>query len=369
MRRGVTPSRAHEEEEESVFVSMTDMTVSFLFILLVLLAFFASQFNKDDIVSKDLYVQERSLRIAAEARLEELLEEREQLELRLKQVAQERDDLQVKLKAAEAQIAELQTQVTVLRNEAEDYRSRIFELKESLEKLERALEDKTREIEAQKVEIARLRELLRVRNPLEEYLSAVEAERAKLLVRLQQQIQQDFPELEVRISAENDALRFQGEGLFGSGSAFLVADKRRIIERIAERLDAVLPCYSLGPRTSWDASCNPGGAVIEAVQIEGHTDSDGPDQTNIQLSANRAVSTFGAMLAKVPGLISHQNFDGEPVLSVAGYGETRPIADNQTREGKSANRRIDLRFIMFTPAESDAINLIRERLASGAEND
>ena len=41
--------RRHAEEEgESVFVSMTDLTVSFLFILLVLLAFFATQIQPDE---------------------------------------------------------------------------------------------------------------------------------------------------------------------------------------------------------------------------------------------------------------------------------------------------------------------------------
>ncbi len=39
MRANASRKRTHEEEEESVFVSMTDMTVSFLFIVMVLLAF------------------------------------------------------------------------------------------------------------------------------------------------------------------------------------------------------------------------------------------------------------------------------------------------------------------------------------------
>lgn len=39
MRANASRKRSHEEEEESVFVSMTDMTVSFLFIVMVLLAF------------------------------------------------------------------------------------------------------------------------------------------------------------------------------------------------------------------------------------------------------------------------------------------------------------------------------------------
>ena len=51
MRSAVRKRRA-EGEEESVFVSMTDMTVSFLFIVMILLAFFASQFRPDELVAK-----------------------------------------------------------------------------------------------------------------------------------------------------------------------------------------------------------------------------------------------------------------------------------------------------------------------------
>ena len=44
-----------EEEEESVFVPMTDMTVSFLFILMLLLAFFAVQITDTRTVPLDVY--------------------------------------------------------------------------------------------------------------------------------------------------------------------------------------------------------------------------------------------------------------------------------------------------------------------------
>ena len=53
-------------------------------------------------------------------------------------------------------------------------------------------------------------------------------------------------------------------------------------------MNEILPCYTLGRLSSWDAGCNSGGAAIEAVQIEGHTDADGQDNSNVTLSTNRA---------------------------------------------------------------------------------
>ena len=72
-----------------------------------------------------------------------------------------------------------------------------------------------------------------------------------------------------------------------------------------------------------------------AVVIEGHTDSFGGDEDNLQLSIARAEAVRQYLLANMTGL-SPAN------IQAHGYGETRPIANNETREGRTKNRRIDL---------------------------
>ena len=54
MRR-LERSRGRAEEEESVFVTMTDMTISFLLIIMILLAFFATLLNDDETVAVSVY--------------------------------------------------------------------------------------------------------------------------------------------------------------------------------------------------------------------------------------------------------------------------------------------------------------------------
>ncbi len=66
------------------------------------------------------------------------------------------------------------------------------------------------------------------------------------------------------------------------------------------------------------------------ADIQGHTDNVGDDNTNRQLSQNRAKTVYDYVLQKG---ISPQR------LSHHGYGETRPIADNETEEGRARNRR------------------------------
>ena len=202
---------------------------------------------------------------------------------------------------------------------------------------------------------------------MEAYIAAASAARALILERLRAAIVADFPELKDIVTVQNDALRFQGDGFFAKNRTELRADKVGIIERLAAKLDEIMPCYTIGDRAAFSEECNRGSSVIEAVQIEGHTDDDGSDIYNMTLSVQRGVSTYAAMLESAVGLLDHRNLDGEPVLSVAGYGENRPVTPNVDGVSRSANRRIDLRFIMFSPSTSEQLNSIRQRLRGAVE--
>jgi outer membrane protein OmpA-like peptidoglycan-associated protein len=69
------------------------------------------------------------------------------------------------------------------------------------------------------------------------------------------------------------------------------------------------------------------------VLIEGHTDSSGSDDYNLELSNKRANSVLRYLVsnAVVPGR-----------LTSVGYGEAQPIADNATKEGMAKNRRVEV---------------------------
>lgn len=69
------------------------------------------------------------------------------------------------------------------------------------------------------------------------------------------------------------------------------------------------------------------------VKIIGHTDSDGSDAANLELSKKRAAAVK-EMLAKDFGIDSAR-------LESDGKGETMPAADNRTKEGKTQNRRVE----------------------------
>ena len=70
------------------------------------------------------------------------------------------------------------------------------------------------------------------------------------------------------------------------------------------------------------------------ITVEGHTDSYGSDEMNYGLSQQRsdAVKQY---------LIANMGMEESKINSV-GYGENRPIANNETQEGRTKNRRIDV---------------------------
>jgi outer membrane protein OmpA-like peptidoglycan-associated protein len=87
---------------------------------------------------------------------------------------------------------------------------------------------------------------------------------------------------------------------------------------------------------------------IRKVRVDGHTDSVGEDAFNLDLSRRRAAAVVTYMTGK--GVAAER-------LASEGFGETRPIADNATDEGRAKNRRVELTILEMdkaAPAEAPA---------------
>ena len=91
-----------------------------------------------------------------------------------------------------------------------------------------------------------------------------------------------------------------------------------------------------------------------AMEVGGHTDSQGREVMNQSLSQGRAEAVVNALLAR---RILTSN------LTAVGYGEAQPIADNKTEKGREANRRIEFRLVETEPQQSAPQN------TTGAEDE
>ncbi|WP_417672704.1 OmpA family protein [Pseudodonghicola sp.] len=106
-----------------------------------------------------------------------------------------------------------------------------------------------------------------------------------------------------------------GKITFEPGSATIAAESRPILDKITEILS---DCEGL------------------RLEIQGHTDSQGREEMNLQLSQARAQSVLNELRAR---RVLTSSF------AAVGYGETKPIAGNDTEDGREANRRIEFKLI------------------------
>jgi chemotaxis protein MotB len=140
-------------------------------------------------------------------------------------------------------------------------------------------------------------------------------------------------EVDTRVTPEGFVISLKELGFFNSGQAVLLPGAAAKIERIAK----VLTQHGLD------------------LRVEGH--SDNQPIHNAQFRSNWELSTARAM-AVVQLLVDDAGFDPHKI-SVAGFGEYRPIADDATPEGRRMNRRVDLVVVAATTPPASTGSLTR----------
>jgi chemotaxis protein MotB len=111
-------------------------------------------------------------------------------------------------------------------------------------------------------------------------------------------------------------LRFSEPFFFGSGDASINPEMIPILEKVGQSLER----------------------IPNQIRIEGHTD-------NIPIQTAKYPSNWELSTARATAIVRYfiDRFDFQPHrLSATGYAEFRPIATNQTSEGRLQNRRVDL---------------------------
>jgi outer membrane protein OmpA-like peptidoglycan-associated protein len=229
---------------------------------------------------------------AARARAEEQARLRELAQLEAEQSARQRalaeaDRLAAERARAEADLAAQRSQ----RERAEAEAARALALQQQ---------------QAAQLEAQRAQSAAEQANSLREQ---AERERAELRDRLQQQLNMV---LETRESARGLIVNMS-DVLFDVDKASLKPGAR---ERLA-KVSGILMAYP-GLR----------------IEIEGHTDSTGSDEYNQQLSERRAQS--------VRTYLVEQGIGPEDIPGVRGFGESKPVATNDSSAGRQQNRRVEL---------------------------
>ena len=188
------------------------------------------------------------------------------------------------------------------------------------------IQDKQVLIQDQKDNLIQLADMEEEIRALDRRLGGATAEKEALIQRLEAQarikeqfekVEKMFNSKEVRVFRENNNVILRLITLtFESGKSKLLAESFDLLAKVEKAIDVY-----------------PESELI----IEGHTDSLGDDDFNQKLSQDRAESVLKYMVnaMRIP---SYR-------LIATGYGETNPIANNETESGRSKNRRIDIVII------------------------
>ena len=138
------------------------------------------------------------------------------------------------------------------------------------------------------------------------------------------EIEQEVEGAEVNRVAEGIRLTFKSSLLFDIDKAALKPESKVSLEDLA----VIFIKY---PETD--------------ILIEGHTDSTGSEEHNLTLSRQRAQS--------VANYLAKQNVYPTR-FTIMGYGESQPIATNDSEEGRARNRRVELGIVANEKLKEDA---------------
>lgn len=119
-----------------------------------------------------------------------------------------------------------------------------------------------------------------------------------------------------RVEVKEDRIDLGETVQFETGSAKLIDQSKSLLDEVAGQLKE--------------------HSEIAKVQIEGHTDSKAGKAFNQRLSEQRAASVKAYLVSK--GIAANR-------MTTKGFGETRPVADNNTEDGRFKNRRVDFKIL------------------------
>jgi len=246
------------------------------------------------------YVAKREAQLAATyAEMAVAAREREQAELAYRE-AQEtlRRSAQNKLTDARGELQRVRDQLTNVRTELQAQGTELTERTKALTEQERELQRRMQELQAERA----------ARMKAEQAAAAAIASLERIA--------------QVKEEARGTVITLSGAVLFQTGKSDLLPIAENRLDAVAEAL-----------KNQQDET---------TIVVEGHTDSRGSNQLNMQLSKARADSVRAYLVSK--------GVDPNRIKSV-GKGEDQPIATNATPDGRANNRRVEI--VLKSPTNRD----------------
>ena len=259
------------------------------------------------------------------------------------------DDTKTRLASTELELKDTEDSLALTLKQVEDAESELSKVTVDLDRVKLTLAEKEDDLAAQDQLLSNQAALLQEQ---EEYMKAASQEILELRGQMQtiavlrlsilEQIRDSV--VKVMGDASKVSIGENGNIVLSEGVFFDVgssAIKAGAIPTLNQLIDVFQRFLS-----------NPDNVkYVDSVVISGHTDSTGTDENNRVLSTDRANAVLGYLLDNGGGKLQQY----ASYFCAAGYGETRPVADNETEEGRAQNRRIEISIILKDDSVLDIV--------------
>ena len=296
------------EGEQGFWLSYADMmsAVALILFFLMLISYIQNLITGNDL--------QNTQEVLAETRLD-LTETQDRLALTLKEVEEaERELEKLTIDLDEAKLTLTEQQKT------------LSEQQEELAAQDKLLADQKALIgEQEEYMKAAAEELLAMRSQMQ----TIAVLRLSILEKVRDGIAKVMGDASKVSIGENGNIILSEDILFDVGSADVKKDAAPALDQLASVFAAFL-------------ASDENAKYVDSIVISGHTDSSGNDEYNRGLSTDRANSVLSYLLKTQGGKLNRY----ASYFCAAGYGKTRPVADNNTEEGRAANRRIEISIIL-----------------------
>ena len=320
------------EGEQGFWPSYADMmsAVALILFFLMLLSYIQNLITGNNLRS----TQER----LANTELE-LSDMENALSLTLKQV----DDAEAELKKVSIDLSEVQTTLQEREDDLAEQEKLLADQKALLANQESKLADQESKLADQNVLLGEQAEYLRAAN---EELLAMRGQMQTIAV-LRLSILEQIRDSVISVMGDASKVKIGENGnIVLSEGVFFDIGSSAIKETAVPTLNQLIYVFQQFLNDPENIR------YVDSIVISGHTDSTGTDESNRVLSTDRANAVLGYLLDQSGGRLQQY----APYFCAAGYGETRPVASNDTEDGRAQNRRIEISIILKDESILDIVD-------------
>ena len=220
---------------------------------------------------------------------------------------------------AEDQLAGLTDELKKKQDQLEDYAVQIVQQKEEMEAQDKLIGQQEAYLSAANDELTQMRN----------QMQTIAVLRLSILEQIRESIVEVMGDASKVSIGDNGNIILSDSVLFDLGSSEIKEDSAGVL---GELIDVFYQFLSDEENAKY----------VDSIVISGHTDITGTAESNRVLSTDRANSVLNYLLLGKNGKLNGYS----AYFCAAGYGATRPVASNDTEEGKAANRRIEISMIL-----------------------